>query len=469
MRLFPVIALVFGCGPVAPPPSPVVIPPAPPVEVEVVTDLTPPASAPGQAIAHLEQAEVSIDEAGHAWQGPSPQFVASRWIPFSEPVDDVVYVKYFSYPHNAPGARLGKMFCGRTRTARVECAIEFEPSAKEPQRVHRFRLPAEGVQQFGVYTPWLPQGGPDKAVCAITTAPSCWSFDWAGTRAQHYTLEASAAEAAALRIEAGFLPAWRREAPAVTAANIREVVHTDRQDLARIIGKQANLTVHCARLADGELSCYGPGVYGELGDGKLSLTPRASRPLGSARVVDVAAGRHHVCAVVDDGRVACWGALYGSMPLPKLHRPTALPMCPFDREGSEATFAAARAAAKQAADECARHCDRGARDGCMGCGGGCIPTPYLFRHDEVCQEPMIESALVQRGETCFHSDQSPRWLEDGAIRSYVAEVQLTLSPVFLTGITDAISVAVSGPRLCVVRRGGAIACLDDNGKLAPAR
>ena len=185
----------------------------------------------------------------------------------------------------------------------------------------------------------------------------------------------------------------------------------------------------------------------------------------AAPVVDVAAGNHHVCAVVDDGRVACWGALYGNMPLPKLHRPTPLPMCPFDREASEATFAAARAAAKRSADECARHCDRRALDGCMGCGGGCIPTPYLFRHTEVCQEPTIESALVQRSETCLRSDQSPRWLEDGVIGSYVAEVSLTLSPVFLTGITDAINVAVSGPTLCVVRRGGAIACLDDNGKL----
>jgi hypothetical protein len=470
MRWFPVIALVLGCGgpPASPRPSVPATPPSPPIEAEIVTELTAPAIGRAAMIDYLDEAALTIDEAGIARQ--TLRVADQRWIPFSEPVDDVVFVKWFSYPHNVPGAQLGKMFCGRTRTARLECVIDFDATPKEPKRVHRFKLPVTGaVQHLGVYTPWLPQGGPDKAICVTATVPACWSFDWVGTRAERYTLEASVAEAATLRIAQDSRLAWQRAAPAVTAANIREVVHTDPQDVARIIGKEANITVHCARLVNGELWCFGPGVYGELGDGTLALTPRASRPLGDTQVVDVAAGRHHVCAVVADGRVACWGALYGSMPLPKRHNPTQLPMCPLDRSASTSKFAADRSAAIQRAADCAKGCDGRGRDGCLGCVVRCIPMPYLFRHDEVCQEPVLESALVQRGETCVPAEQPPRWLTDAELRNYSPEEKLTLSPVFLTGITDAVGVTASGPRLCVIRRSGDIACLDDGGKLSPLR
>jgi hypothetical protein len=468
MRWFPVIAFVLACGgpPASPqPPVPVA---APPVEAEIVAELTAPAPGRMAMIDSLDPAALAIDETGIARQTTHPRFAEQRWIPFSEPVDDVVFVRRFAYPHNIPGAQLGKMFCGRTRTARLECVIDFDATPKEPRRVHRFELPVAGaVRHLGVYTPWMPQGGPDKAICVLAPAPACWSFDWVGMRAERYTLEASAAEAAALRIAQDVRLAWQRAAPAVTAANIREVVHTDRQDVTRIVGKEANLTVHCARLGDGELACFGPGVFGELGDGTLAVTPRASRPLGDTRIVDVAAGRHHLCAVATDGRVACWGKLYASMPLPKQHKPRQLATCLLDRKASTSKFAADRAAAIQGAADCAKGCDRRGRDGCLGCVVGCIPVPYLFSHEGVCQEPVIDSALAQRGETCVPAEHEPRWLTDAELRNYSSEEQLTLAPVFLTGITDAVGVAVSGPRLCVIRRSGVIACLDDDGKLSP--
>lgn len=66
----------------------------------------------------------------------------------------------------------------------------------------------------------------------------------------------------------------------------------------------------CALLADGSLSCWGYNGCGQLGDGST-----ASRLLSLDRRVDVggvvrevAAGAHHTCARVgDNGRVRCWG------------------------------------------------------------------------------------------------------------------------------------------------------------------
>src|SRR5512134_2830112 len=128
MRWFPLIALVLGCGgPTASPqPSVPVTPPSPPIEAELVTELTAPAIGRAAMIDYLDYLALTIDEAGIARQTTSPQFADQRWIPFSEPVDDVVFVRQFSYPHNVPGAQLGKMFCGRTRTAKLECVIDFD-------------------------------------------------------------------------------------------------------------------------------------------------------------------------------------------------------------------------------------------------------------------------------------------------------------------------------------------------------
>jgi hypothetical protein len=436
----------------------------------MLTSVTTPARGASASIQYGEQGAVDIDEAGHAWHGDSPRFLELQWLPFSEPVDDVVFVKYISYPRSARNPQLGRMFCARTRAATLECVIDFAATVDLPRRVHRFKLPVTGgVHQLGVYAPFLPQGGPDKAICVTAASPTCWSFDWEGTRADRYTLDATAAETAALRIAPELRGAWQQAAPEVSPATIREVVATDRGDLARVVSKDANITVHCARLSTGELSCFGQGVYGELGDGTLVLSARATRPLGDAHVVDVAAAGHRICAVVDDGRVACWGEADTRIPFPPRTKTTPLPMCKLDRAASTAKFTADRSLAVQRAASCASGCSSRGRDACLGCVAGCTTVPYLFRHDEVCQEPTIDGLLAQRSEACFEPNQSPRWLTDAMLRDYAPTTNLALAPLFLAGITDAIGVTMSVPSLCVLRRGGVIACLDDQGKLVPSR
>jgi E3 ubiquitin-protein ligase HERC3 len=72
----------------------------------------------------------------------------------------------------------------------------------------------------------------------------------------------------------------------------------------------------CAILDDGTLRCWGNNAYGGLGVG--DTLPRGDKAsdvgvlpvvnLGTARrVVDLALGHWHSCAVLDDGTVKCWG------------------------------------------------------------------------------------------------------------------------------------------------------------------
>lgn len=79
----------------------------------------------------------------------------------------------------------------------------------------------------------------------------------------------------------------------------------------------------CARTAEGALRCWGQNVYGQLAQGTSTTSEHApvSAQLGSFAVLDVAAGGHHTCAVLEHtsslARVMkCWGANgYGQLGL----------------------------------------------------------------------------------------------------------------------------------------------------------
>jgi alpha-tubulin suppressor-like RCC1 family protein len=65
----------------------------------------------------------------------------------------------------------------------------------------------------------------------------------------------------------------------------------------------------CALLANGTVRCWGDGSSGQMGDGnthQVNPTPVAVADLES--VLDITAGGAHTCALLADGRVACWGA-----------------------------------------------------------------------------------------------------------------------------------------------------------------
>ena len=68
----------------------------------------------------------------------------------------------------------------------------------------------------------------------------------------------------------------------------------------------------CVILDNGSVSCWGDG-WG-LGNGQWttkSLSPTQTASLGNNRTaVDIAAGRFHTCAILDDGSVSCWGHNY---------------------------------------------------------------------------------------------------------------------------------------------------------------
>jgi EmrB/QacA subfamily drug resistance transporter len=78
----------------------------------------------------------------------------------------------------------------------------------------------------------------------------------------------------------------------------------------------AGAAYSCARLASGQVSCWGHGGYGELGDGSLGDRFTPARVPGIEDAIQVAAGNSPACALLRAGNVVCWGAMWG------LGRPT---------------------------------------------------------------------------------------------------------------------------------------------------
>ena len=66
----------------------------------------------------------------------------------------------------------------------------------------------------------------------------------------------------------------------------------------------------CAILDNGDVSCWGYGYYGQLGNGATSdkSTPTLTSSLGTGRTaVALSSGGYHTCAILDNGAVSCWG------------------------------------------------------------------------------------------------------------------------------------------------------------------
>ena len=82
----------------------------------------------------------------------------------------------------------------------------------------------------------------------------------------------------------------------------------------RAVAISAGASDTCALLDNGRVRCWGRGADGELGYGNTNSigddeTPGSVAPVGLGRkAVAISGGDLHACAILDNGRVRCWGS-----------------------------------------------------------------------------------------------------------------------------------------------------------------
>lgn len=63
----------------------------------------------------------------------------------------------------------------------------------------------------------------------------------------------------------------------------------------------------CAVVADATVRCWGRNDFGQVGDGTQKNAAIPTKVIGLSNVAKVAAGMDHTCALLHDGAVYCWG------------------------------------------------------------------------------------------------------------------------------------------------------------------
>ena len=143
-----------------------------------------------------------------------------------------------------------------------------------------------------------------------TTPPNGLSF----RTSSHRTVAAGYSHSCAVLLD-GSIVCWGKNHHGQlgdgTTADSSSPVQTQSLGVGRsAVEVLAGSQLSCALLDDGSIVCWGLNSVGQVGDGTTTsrTTPTQTTSLGAGRTaVEIAGGDSHVCAILDDGSIVCWG------------------------------------------------------------------------------------------------------------------------------------------------------------------
>ena len=228
-------------------------------------------------------------------------------------------------------------------------------------------------------------------------------------------------------------------------------------------------TAHaCARRADGTAACWGQNDLGQAGDGSTTdaLVPVVVHGLSNVGALGEGSG-DHTCARRGDGSVACWGdnsvQQTGDRFTGALFNTTPFVVVGVDRVVQVATGAQHTCALRS---DGAVFCWGGNADGQLGSGfsdtilGAPFQVPGLTNAVAIGAGAAHTCALLAAGTISCWGKNSSGQLGNGTTTS-------TLAPVAVSSLTDAVALTLGAHHTCALRAGGGVVCwgLNSRGQL----
>ena len=196
----------------------------------------------------------------------------------------------------------------------------------------------------------------------------------------------------------------------------------------------------CAVHGNGDVSCWGAGSQGQLGQGSASTYYLPVRVLDIRDAVAVAAGAGFACAVHRDGDISCWGANN----LGQLGDGTTGSGRWWPQRIGRLFNATAISAGRD--HSCAIH-----RDGALSCWG----WVYGTRPTRVAVPGNVTSVSIGGVETCVT-------IADGRVYCWDHLAYNVSQMTQVAGISDAVKVAVGDDSACALHLRGGVSCWGRN-------
>jgi alpha-tubulin suppressor-like RCC1 family protein len=195
-------------------------------------------------------------------------------------------------------------------------------------------------------------------------------------------------------------------------------------------------TPRCALIADGSIKCWGPNDGGQLGNGNTTLAKDPVRVVGISNAKQVAAGQNFACALLDDGTVKCWGENG------------------WGQTGNGTWYTPGFGGAVLGPDNCAN----------QACSLTPVAVPGISNAVNIGVGAAFACAVISDGTAlCWGANIGGtlgNGSDQGPISSSVAS--LTINPVAVTGLNDAVTIKSEWYHACALTRTGTVRCWGAN-------
>jgi alpha-tubulin suppressor-like RCC1 family protein len=208
----------------------------------------------------------------------------------------------------------------------------------------------------------------------------------------------------------------------------------------------------CALIADGTVSCWGNATYKQIGRTTTSTTPELVPGVTGATAI--AAGARHTCALLADGTVACWGSITGSTTASgSVTMVTGLSGATAIASGDSYTCAIVAGGAVK--------CWGGIKTSLGIVSNSPVAVTGITGATAIATGPDFVCAVLSDGTvSCWGSNGSRQLGND--VKDGQASSRTPVSVNGVTGATAITAASGNGNHACAIVAGGAVVCWGDN-------